>query len=239
MSKDADVAEQALTEREKMLRGLAYDAMEDPDLVGGRLRARKFLKAYNDYPPPTYDPALPPMQYFGPDERLQILADLFGIPLEKARELAIEPPFWCDYGTNINFKGSAVFMVSSSLDADCAQVTIGTRVMFAPNVNIYAATHSTDVIERRAGLERAYPVTIGDDVWIGGNATLIGPCTIGNGDVLRLYVVSRLVILTRLRIGVTIAAGSVVKGDFPDNVVIGGVPAKILKHLDPPAPLSE
>ncbi|KAF8526555.1 trimeric LpxA-like protein [Hysterangium stoloniferum] len=224
MSKDADMAEQALSEREKMLRGLAYNDMGDPDLVGGRLRARKFLKAYNDYPPPTYDPVLPPMQYFGPDERLQILADLFGMPLEKARQLAIEPPFRCDYGTNINFKGSAESPLTCLpfFPTDCAQVTIGTRVMFAPNVNIYSATHSTDVVERRAGLERAYPVTVTltrSQVWIGGNATLIGPCTIGNG--------------------VTIAAGSVVKGDFPDNVVIGGVPAKILKHLDPPAPLSE
>jgi len=211
------MAEQALTEREKMLRGLVYDAMDD-QLVGGRLRARKFLKAYNDYPPPTHDPALPPSQYFGPDERIQILADLFGMPLEKARELAIEPPFWCDYGINIDFKGSAYMNFNCTI-LDCAQVTIGNRVMFAPNVHIYAATHSTDVVERRAGLERAYPVTIGDDVWIGGNATLVGPCTIGDG--------------------VTIAAGSVVKGDFPSNVVIGGVPAKILKRLDPPPPFSE
>ncbi|GJJ10188.1 hypothetical protein Clacol_004414 [Clathrus columnatus] len=174
-----EAAEHALTEREKMTRGLPYLAMEDPDLVAGRLRARKYLKAYNDYPPATFQPGMPGNHYFGPDERFQILADLFGMSLEVVkRDIAIEPPFWCDYGANIEFK-------------DCAKVTIGSRVMFAPGVQLYAATHSVDVVERREGLERAYPIIIGDDV----------------------------------------------KGDIPDNVVIGGVPARILKRLDPPPPM--
>ncbi|KAF8526552.1 hypothetical protein BU17DRAFT_62047 [Hysterangium stoloniferum] len=247
MSKDVDMAEQALTEREKMLRGLAYD-VADPELIGGKIRARGLLKAYNGYPLPTsYDPALPLTQYFGPDERTQILADLFGIPLEKARVLIIESTFLCDYGTNIHFKGSAymnynctvLYLYPSDnappLTRHCAQVTIGTRVMFAPNVNIYASGHSTDVVERRGRLGRAHPVTIGDDLR-DGRGQIAEP-----GDVLSAdeTSVSRLVVLTRFRIGVTVAAGSVVKGDFPDNVIIGGVPARILKHLDPPPPLSE
>lgn len=90
-------------------------------------------------------------------------------------------------------------------------VTFGSRVICGPNVQIYAGTHSTDVCERQKGLERAYPISVGDDVWIGGGAVLIGPCTIGNGT--------------------TIAAGAVVRGDIPPNVVVGGVPARIIKHL--------
>ncbi|KIJ24713.1 hypothetical protein M422DRAFT_274467 [Sphaerobolus stellatus SS14] len=103
---------------------------------------------------------------------------------------------------------------------DAAKVTIGTRAGFGPGVHIYSASHSVNVIERRdltSGIARSHPVTIGDDVWVGGHVTIIGPCNIGNG--------------------VTVAAGAVVKGDVPDNVVVGGNPARILKHLEPPPPL--
>ena len=112
-----------LTEREKMLQGLPYNAMNDMDLVRGRLRARKYLKEYNvgsintvkyrcfiyglifqDFTPPDHTKIKHATDYFGPDERLQILADLFQIPLVKTKRLAIEPPFYCDYGTNIEFK---------------------------------------------------------------------------------------------------------------------------------------
>jgi len=85
-------------------------------------------------------------------------------------------------------------------------------VVCGPNVQIYAGTHSTDIGERQKGLERAYPITIGDDVWIGGGAIVIGPCTIGNGT--------------------TIAAGAVVRGDVPAHVVVGGVPGRIIKYLN-------
>lgn len=86
-------------------------------------------------------------------------------------------------------------------------------------VQITTATHSTEAQSRRDGWEFAYPVEIGDDCWIGGGAIIYGPCKIGNG--------------------VTVAAGAVVRGDVPDNVVVGGVPAKILKRLEPPPPMPE
>ncbi|KIJ35266.1 hypothetical protein M422DRAFT_180966 [Sphaerobolus stellatus SS14] len=215
MSQDNDLAQQILTERQKMEGGLAYNAMFDEGLLEGRLRARKFLKAYNDYPPATFQSGGGPSQYFGPDERIQHLADLFELPLERVRkDIFIEPPFYCDYGTNITFTGDTYMNFGTTVN--CAKVTIGTRTLFGPGVHIYAATHSTDVLERRASLERAYPVTIGDDVWVGGHVTIIGPCNIGNG--------------------VSVGAGAVVKGDIPDNVVIGGNPARILKRLNTPPP---
>lgn len=82
-------------------------------------------------------------------------------------------------------------------------------------MQIYAATHSVELDERMAGYERAYPVEIGDDCWIGGGAIINGPCKIGKG--------------------VTVAAGAVVRGDVPDYVVVGGVPARILRRLQPPS----
>ncbi|SCZ87290.1 BZ3500_MvSof-1268-A1-R1_Chr2-2g04756 [Microbotryum saponariae] len=207
---DAAAAERALIERRKMLAGEAYDAMQDQGLLEGRLRARHLLHAYNHHPSATYVKGMGGMDYFGPDSRWSILAELFQIPLEKMKKIAIEPPFllrlWVQYQFYSNF-GLTVL--------ECAEVTFGDRVLVAPNVQVYAATHSVDVAERQAGLERAYPVTVGDDCWIGGSAVLIGPCHIGNGC--------------------TVAAGAVVRGTFPDNCVIGGTPARILKKLGPPS----
>jgi len=85
-------------------------------------------------------------------------------------------------------------------------------------VHIYCGTHSVDVEERRACYDRAYPVTIGDDVWVGGGAKILGGTVIGDGC--------------------TVAAGAVVKGTFPPNSVIAGVPARVIRTLDAPAPLN-
>ncbi|THH04936.1 hypothetical protein EW145_g5155 [Phellinidium pouzarii] len=185
--------------------------MNDSELIGLRLRARKLVKKYNDYPPPDFTADFKIEDFFGPDERFHILGDLFGMSLERTKALAIEPPFHCDFGFNIKFKGE-FYSNFNLIILDGAEVTIGTRVQCGPNVQIYSATHSVEVEERRARHERAYPIVIGDDVWIGGNVVIIGPCTIGNG--------------------VTIAAGAVVKGDIPNDVVIGGIPAKIIKYLE-------
>ncbi|KAH9818098.1 trimeric LpxA-like protein [Melampsora americana] len=203
----------SLTEKEKMLSGQPYLAVSDVQLVKDRLRARHLLQRYNQFQWPSNEVDDPEPDYFGPDERRVLLAELFGIQLDeiKNRPIEIEPPFWCDYGTNITFKGPFYSNFNCHI-LDCATVTFGSRVIVGPNVQIYAGTHSTDVAERKQGLERAYPVTIGDDVWIGGGAIVLGPCTIGNGT--------------------TIAAGAVVRGHVPSNVVMGGIPARILKRLE-------
>ncbi|EGG10297.1 uncharacterized protein MELLADRAFT_115570 [Melampsora larici-populina 98AG31] len=203
----------SLTEKEKMLSGQPYLAVSDVQLVKDRLRARNLLQRYNQFPWSSNEVDDPEPDYFGPDERRVYLAELFGIQLDdiKNKPIEIEPPFYCDYGTNITFKGPFYSNFNCHI-LDCAAVTFGSRVIVGPNVQIYAGTHSTDVAERKQGLERAYPVTVGDDVWIGGGAIILGPCTIGNGT--------------------TIAAGAVVRGHVPANVLMGGIPARILKRLE-------
>ncbi|GAA6037605.1 hypothetical protein JCM8097_006136 [Rhodosporidiobolus ruineniae] len=187
----------ALSEREKMTQGLAYLALEDKELTKLRLKARHLCQN----------------EFYGPDSRLQHLADLFQVPLERTKHINLEPPFYCDYGTNIEFKGD-FYANFGAVFLDCAKITFGERVVCGPSLHIYCATHSVHVDERLAGYERAYPVEIGDDTWVGGGVVIVGPAKVGKNC--------------------TIAAGAVVKGDFPDNVVIGGTPARILKHLDPP-----
>ncbi|KNZ59114.1 hypothetical protein VP01_17g16 [Puccinia sorghi] len=198
----------AMSEKEKMLSGKPYMAMADPQLVKARLRVRPLTQKYNSYPWPTNEADNPDPDYFGPDDRRLILAELFNLQLDdiKQKPIEIEPPFHCDYGTNINFKGPFYCNFNCHI-LDCATVS-----HFWKPGGVYAGTHSTDVSERQRGLERAYPITIGDDVWIGGSAIVIGPCTIGNGT--------------------TIAAGAVVRGDVPANVVFGGVPGRIIKYLN-------
>ncbi|PLW24298.1 hypothetical protein PCASD_09269 [Puccinia coronata f. sp. avenae] len=202
-----------MSEREKMLSGKPYLAMADAQLVKDRLRVRSLMQKYNAYPWPANEADNPDPDYFGPDDRRLILAEIFNMQLDdiKHKPIEIEPPFYCDYGPNITFKGPFYCNFNCHI-LDCATVTFGSRVICGPNVQIYAATHSTDVAERQKGLERAYPITVGDDVWIGGSTVLIGPCTIGNGT--------------------TIAAGAVVRGDVPANVVFGGVPGRIIKYLN-------
>ena len=94
---------------------------------------------------------------------------------------------------------------------DVAKVTFGNNCMIGPHVQIYTATHPLEFKARNSGKELGSPITIGNNVWIGGNATICPGVTIGNN--------------------VVIAAGAVVTKSFPDNVVIGGNPAKIIKIL--------
>jgi len=125
--------------------------------------------------------------------------------------LWIEPPFYCDYGYNIKI-GKNVFMNFNCCILDAAKVTIGNNVMFAPNVQIYTATHPIDAKTRNSWLEYAKPISIGNDVWLGGGVIVCPGVTIGNGAV--------------------IGAGSVVTKDIPDDVVAVGNPARVIKKID-------
>ena len=123
----------------------------------------------------------------------------------------IEAPFYCDYGYNIRF-GKQVFLNHGVTILDAAAVFIGDHVMFGPNVVVSTATHPMDPKERKKGYESAHPIEIGDNVWIGMGAQILPGVSIGHNSV--------------------VGAGAVVTRSVPDNCVVGGVPAKILKRIN-------
>lgn len=182
------------TEKQKMLRGELYSAT-DPELTNERRTARSLFKQLNDS---TDDQQ---------ELRKWILKQL--IPFQ-GKNLWIEPPFFCDYGTNI-IVGDKVYFNFNCTIVDVMRVTIGSNVLFGPSVQIYTALHPMDWKERAMGLEFAKPVSIGSDVWIGGGVIICPGVTIGSRSV--------------------IGAGSVVTRDIPDDVFAAGNPCKPVKSL--------
>lgn len=183
------------TEKQKMLLGELYDAY-DPQLIEDRRQTRLLLKKFNDT---------------GPDEtglRTEILLKLFR---NSGTGLVVEPPFFCDYGSNITLGDNVYFNVNCVV-LDVTYVKIGSNVLFAPNVQIYTATHPVDSRIRAKGLENAKPITIGSDIWIGGSAVILPGVSIGDKSV--------------------IGAGSVVTKDIPPNVLAAGNPCRIIRELD-------
>ena len=181
------------TEKEKMLAGQLYDPL-DPQLVRERQRCRDLCQLLND------------SREDQQEERRRILGELLGYE----SDVWIQPPFFCDYGTNITL-GRKVFFNFNCVVLDVMRVAIGDNVLFGPAVQIYTATHRPSAVERRAGLEFAQPVTVGSDVWVGGGAILCPGVTIGE----------------RSEIG----AGSVVTGRIPADVVAAGNPCRVIRPL--------
>ena len=126
------------------------------------------------------------------------------------KDLWIQPPFFCDYGYNIEV-GEKVFFNFNCVILDVMKVTIGSRTLFGPNVQIYTATHPINYAERATGLEYAKAIVIGQDVWVGGSVVICPGVTIGNRCV--------------------IGAGSVVTKDVPDDVFAAGNPCKVIRSL--------
>lgn len=123
----------------------------------------------------------------------------------------VQPPFNFDHGQNI-YVGSHVFANYNLTVLDINDVVIGDNVLIGPDVGIYTINHPINAKTRNKGLGQAFPVHIGNDVWIGGHSTIVPGVTIGSN--------------------VVIAAGAVVTKDIPDNVVAGGVPAKVIKPIE-------
>jgi maltose O-acetyltransferase len=184
-----------MTEKEKMLSGMVYSAIDD-QLLKELNEVKEIIHEYN---------ALKPSQTL---RRFQILKDLLGHVADE--EIIVNQPFYCDYGKQIRV-GKRFFANFNLTILDEARVTIGDDCFIGPNVSIYTACHSTDPVERNTRREWAEPVTIGDNVWIGGSVTILPGVTIGSN--------------------VTIGAGSVVTRDIPDNVVAVGNPCKVIKNL--------
>jgi maltose O-acetyltransferase len=182
------------TEKDKMLAGELYDPL-DQELAEDRVRTRLLLKRLND------------SREDHTEERMNILKEL--IP-HAENGLWLQPPFFCDYGYNM-VVGEKVFFNFNCVVLDVTYVTIGSRTMFGPNVQIYTATHPLDHIERSAGKEFAKPIKIGADVWIGGSVVICPGVSIGDRTV--------------------IGAGSVVTKNIPADVFAAGNPCRVIRGL--------
>lgn len=178
-----------------MLSGALYDA-SDPELVAGRKRARRLARLYNA----TTEEE--------PEERERLLREMFG---RLGARPDVEPPFHIDYGSNI-FAGDKLYMNFGCIVLDCAEVTIGHNVFFAPRVQLLTATHPVEAAERIKGPELARPIHIGDNVWLGAGVIVCPGVSIGNDT--------------------TIGAGSVVVRDVPAGVVAAGNPCRVLRAIE-------
>jgi maltose O-acetyltransferase len=181
------------SEREKMLAGELYDAL-DPELVAARERARDLCQALNA------------TREREQDTRREILRQLFAAGGET---VWMQPPFFCDYGANIEL-GERVFFNFNCVVLDVCPVRIGDYTLFGPNVQIYTPMHPFNAALRRKQ-EFGKPVTIGSDVWVGGGAIILPGVRIGSRAV--------------------IGAGSVVTRDVPDAVFAAGNPCRVIREI--------
>jgi len=181
------------SEREKMLAGQMYDAL-DPELVTRRTRARDLLHALNT------------MRESDSDERRVIFQDLFGAG---GATVWMQPPFYCDYGENIQL-GERVFFNFNCVVLDVCPVRIGDFTLFGPAVQIYTPMHPWNAAARR-GQEYGKPVDIGSDVWVGGGAIILPGVSIGDRAV--------------------IGAGSVVTRDVRAGVFAAGNPCRVVREI--------
>jgi maltose O-acetyltransferase len=181
------------SEREKMLDGELYNAL-DPELVAGRARARDLCQALNA------------SREAQEEERRRILRELFGVGGET---VWMQPPFFCDYGSNIAL-GERVFFNFNCVVLDVCQVTIGDFTLFGPAVQIYTPMHPFNA-ELRRREEYGKPVTIGSDVWVGGGAIILPGVRIGSRAV--------------------IGAGSVVTRDIAEGVFAAGNPCRVIREI--------
>ena len=184
-----------MTEKEKMLSWQIYSAV-DKQLLEELYATKEVVQRYN---------SLSPLDNAG---RLELLKGLLGHIGDET--IIINQPFYCDYGKQISV-GKRFFANFHFTVLDEAPVTIGDDCFIGPNVSIYTACHSTDPVERNTRQEWAEPVTIGNNVWIGGSVTILPGVTIGDN--------------------VTIGAGSVVTKDIPSGTVAVGNPCRVIKEL--------
>ncbi len=182
------------SEKEKMLSGELYKPF-GKELSSERQYAKELIFRFNSASPSEAE------------ERIAIIRRLFGMT---GADFYIEPPFRCDYGYNIEI-GEKFYSNYNLIILDCAKVKIGNNVLIAPNVSIYTAGHPLDYQMRNEEYEFAYPVTIGDNVWIGGNVVINPGITIGNNSV--------------------VGSGSVITKNIPENVVAAGNPCRVLRQI--------
>ncbi|MGH7875363.1 MAG: sugar O-acetyltransferase [Candidatus Binatia bacterium] len=182
-----------VSERAKMLASELYDPL-DPELVAARDRARDLCQTLNG------------TREAQQEERRQILRDLFGAGGDT---VWMQPPFYCDYGSNI-YLGSRVFFNFNCIVLDVCEVRIGDYTLFGPGVQILTPLHPFNAALRREQ-EFGRPIEIGADVWVGGGALILAGVHVGSRSI--------------------IGAGSVVTRDIPDGVLAAGNPCRVIRSV--------
>ena len=183
-----------MNQKERMLAGLPYKAWLD-GLSEERMENKKRIYQYNLLAPDAVE------------EQEQLIKKILG---KTGRHVHIEAPFHCDYGYNIEV-GENFFANYNLTVLDVGLVRIGNNAQIAPNVSIYTAGHPVHPESRNSGYEYGIAITIGDNVWIGGNAVIMPGVTIGDN--------------------VVIGAGSIVTKDLPSNVIAAGNPCRVIPPL--------
>ncbi|WBB66557.1 sugar O-acetyltransferase [Micromonospora sp. WMMD812] len=181
--------------KERMLAGELYQA-DDPEIAADLDRAARLMERFNTSPAAD------------PQARLAALRDLLG---EVGEETWVRPPFYCDHGYHIRI-GPRSFVNYNAVFLDVAPITLGADVQVGPNVQLLTATHPVEPEPRRAKWEAAKPITIGDNVWLGGGAIVLAGVTVGANTV--------------------IGAGAVVTRDLPPDVVALGNPARPTRPVE-------
>lgn len=182
-----------MTERERMVNAKLYCC--DDELARLNKRCRDIMKKFNE------------TRYESGDDRMKYIRELFAHVGKKAY---IEPEVYFDYGCHISV-GDNFYANTGLIILDQCSVTIGDNVFFGPRVNIYCAGHPIDAGVRNKNLEYGKPITIGNDVWVGGNVVFNSGVTVGDD--------------------VVIGSGSVVTKDIPSHVIAAGNPCRVIREI--------
>ena len=182
-----------MTAQDKQLAGLEY--LPDEQLAQMHLQARQNVLEFNQISP------------FDEDKRKQMQQKMLG---KVGKNLRIYSPVMFDFGCNISF-GDDCFVNCNCVFLDCGKITIGNNVFIGPQCGLYTPLHPMDAQTRNTGVQTAQPITIGDNVWLGGGVTILPGVTIGEGAV--------------------IGAGSVVTKDIPPYVFACGNPCVVKKEI--------
>ncbi len=184
-----------MNEKEKMQKGLLYDANYDKELIAQRLKCKTLCFQYNNLSPDKIN------------QRNNIIKQIIG---KTGRNFLIEQPFICDYGYNIEI-GENFYANHNLVILDPGKVTFGDNVFIGPGCSFYTPEHPLDVETRNKGLEYAFPIKVGNNVWFGGNVVVLPNVSIGDN--------------------VVIGAGSIVTKNIPPNVIAAGNPCKVIREI--------